>query len=75
MKDKEMQSLVEKVACKITDTSLPIGILLRTYKHLEEVMKAHPKSKLKLNIPETLIFGFDQSISYLSTDSFGYLQL
>ena len=55
---------------------MPFGILLKTYKFLEEILKkTSGKNTIKMQVPETLIFGFDAPISYIYTNEYGYLEL
>ena len=39
------------------------------------MVKKSPKNSIKLNIPETLIFSFEDVITYIYTNHLGFLEL
>ena len=54
---------------------MAFGILVDSFKVLEERIRRSPRNSIRLNIPATLIFSFEASISYLYTNALGYLEL
>ena len=48
---------------------------MNTYKFLADSVRKSPKNSIKVAIPETLIFSFDDVITYLFTNSLGFLQV
>eukprot|EP00347_Sterkiella_histriomuscorum_P014261 403361557 len=49
--------------------------MMRSFMSLEEIVRCYQSSQIKLNIPETIICTYDSVISYMYTDSKGFLQI
>jgi len=81
LKQKNLQLLTDKVqyrqkiAVAGGQAAMAVGILLRSFQFLAERVRRSPPNSIRLRVPETLIFSFEASISYLYTNAKGFLAI
>ena len=54
---------------------MPVGVLRQSYQFLAKYVRQSPRDSIKTNIPETLILSFERTVTYLYTNSRGYLEI
>ena len=64
----------EEIAGLGRDGAMACDILMRSYRVIEEMIKTNPKDSIRMAVPETILCGFDQVVTYIFTNSKGYLE-
>ena len=54
--------------------NMACDILMKSYRVIEQLIKANPKDSIKMTVPETILCGLDQVVTYIYTNSKGYLE-